>query len=61
MRAASASAARARFIAGDWLDALEGEFDLIVSNPPYLASGEIAGLAAEVAGYDPHACARWRR
>jgi release factor glutamine methyltransferase len=47
-------AERARFMAGDWLDALDGEFDLILSNPPYLASDAIAGLAAEVAGYDPH-------
>ena len=30
-----------------------GKFDLIVSNPPYLASAEIAELAGEVAGYDP--------
>jgi release factor glutamine methyltransferase len=45
---------RAGFIAGHWLDALEGEFDLILSNPPYLAFEEIATLAADVAGYDPH-------
>jgi release factor glutamine methyltransferase len=44
---------RARFIAADWLDALEGRFDLIVSNPPYLASSSIAGLAADVSAYDP--------
>ncbi len=44
---------RAGFIAADWLDAAPGRFDLILSNPPYIASGEIAGLAAEVAGYDP--------
>ena len=44
---------RAAFIASDWLDALDGRFDLIVANPPYLAAAEIAGLAAEVKGYDP--------
>ncbi len=33
--------------------AIDGTFDLILSNPPYLASGEIAGLADEVAVYDP--------
>lgn len=48
-------AGRARFIAADWLDGLEGCFDLIVSNPPYIASAEIAGLAREVAAYDPRA------
>jgi release factor glutamine methyltransferase len=44
---------RASFIAADWLDAVAGTFDLILSNPPYLATGEIAGLAEEVATYDP--------
>jgi release factor glutamine methyltransferase len=47
-------AARAAFIAADWLDAVSGKFDLILSNPPYLAAGEIAGLATEVAAHDPH-------
>jgi release factor glutamine methyltransferase len=45
---------RAGFIAADWLAAASGQFDLILSNPPYIASGEIVGLAADVAGYDPH-------
>lgn len=44
---------RASFIAADWLDAVAGRFDLVLSNPPYLASAEIAGLAPDVAGYDP--------
>jgi release factor glutamine methyltransferase len=47
-------ATRTTFVAADWLDGIGGEFDLVVSNPPYLASGEIAGLAPEVATYDPH-------
>jgi release factor glutamine methyltransferase len=33
---------------------LEGSFDLIVSNPPYVASGDIATLAREVREHDPH-------
>ena len=45
--------ARATFVSADWLDGIGGTYDLILSNPPYLASGEIAGLAQEVAGYDP--------
>jgi release factor glutamine methyltransferase len=45
--------ARAGFVAADWLDGIGGQFDLILSNPPYLASGEIAGLAPEVAAHDP--------
>jgi len=45
--------ARAAFVPADWLDAVEGKFDLILSNPPYLASREIAALADEVAAFDP--------
>jgi release factor glutamine methyltransferase len=44
---------RARFVAADWLDGVEGCFDLILSNPPYIASAEIATLAREVADHDP--------
>ena len=31
----------------------EGAFDVIVCNPPYVPTGEIDGLAREVAGHDP--------
>ena len=34
-------------------DALRGPFDLIVSNPPYIASGDIAALAPDVRDFDP--------
>jgi release factor glutamine methyltransferase len=46
-------AARARFAACDFGQALAGAFDLVVSNPPYVATGEIAGLAWEVRAHDP--------
>lgn len=46
-------AGRASFLAADWLDAIGTEFDLILANPPYLASGEIALLSREVASFDP--------
>ncbi len=39
---------RARFVACDFAAALGGGFDLIVSNPPYVKSGEIEELAPEV-------------
>ena len=45
---------RAAFVACDYAAALSGVFDLIVSNPPYVRSAEIAGLATEVRDYDPH-------
>ncbi len=47
--------ARAAFRCGDWCDGLEGDFDLIVSNPPYIAEAEIAGLAPEVRLHEPRA------
>jgi release factor glutamine methyltransferase len=47
-------AARAAFAAADWLDGISGKFDLVLSNPPYISTGKIAGLAKEVAAHDPH-------
>jgi release factor glutamine methyltransferase len=44
---------RATFIACDYAAALSGRFDLIVSNPPYIRSSEIAALATEVRDHDP--------
>jgi release factor glutamine methyltransferase len=38
---------------GDWAEGLDGGFDLVVSNPPYIASDDIAGLAPEVARHEP--------
>jgi release factor glutamine methyltransferase len=46
-------AARAAFVACDYTAALSGPFDLIVSNPPYIRSADIAGLASEVRDHDP--------
>lgn len=45
---------RATFVACDYATALSGAFDLIVSNPPYIRSGDIKGLASEVRDHDPH-------
>jgi release factor glutamine methyltransferase len=45
---------RAGFIACDYAGALSGTFDLVVSNPPYIRSAEIAYLATEVRDHDPH-------
>jgi release factor glutamine methyltransferase len=44
---------RAAYVACDMAAALRGPFDLIVSNPPYIASGDIATLPPEVRLFDP--------
>jgi len=38
---------------GDWLDGVTGPFDVVVSNPPYIPTDEIASLAPEVRDHDP--------
>ena len=48
-------AGRALLVQGDWGRALAGPFELIVANPPYVASGELAALAPEIARYEPRA------
>ncbi|MCA0201918.1 MAG: peptide chain release factor N(5)-glutamine methyltransferase [Proteobacteria bacterium] len=45
---------RAAFREGNWCDGLEERFDLIVSNPPYIALGEAAALSPDVVRFDPH-------
>ncbi len=47
-------ASRVRLQLGDWLTGVAGQFDLIVSNPPYVAPRERAGLAPELA-WEPEA------
>jgi release factor glutamine methyltransferase len=39
----------------DWFASVEGVFDLIVSNPPYIAEAEMGGLPREVREHDPPA------
>ncbi|HEY0909428.1 MAG TPA: peptide chain release factor N(5)-glutamine methyltransferase, partial [Bradyrhizobium sp.] len=46
---------RASFIECDYASGLSGQFDLIVSNPPYIRSVDIGGLATDVRDYDPRA------
>jgi release factor glutamine methyltransferase len=43
---------RATFKLSTWLDAVDGQFDIIVSNPPYIPTDAISTLEPEVA-YDP--------
>jgi release factor glutamine methyltransferase len=38
---------------GDWATGIEERFDLVVSNPPYIRSADIAGLTPEVSRFEP--------
>ena len=44
---------RVELVPGELFAGLERPFDLVVSNPPYVASDEVETLEPEVAGYEP--------
>mgnify|MGYP001041000334 CR=1 FL=1 len=44
---------QAILLQSDWFAAVEGTFDLIVSNPPYIAADEMDGLQPEVRLHEP--------
>jgi release factor glutamine methyltransferase len=44
---------RARFLTSDWFEVVSGQFDLIVSNPPYITTDAMKSLEGEVLDYDP--------
>lgn len=46
-------AERIAFVETSWADGLDGPFDLVVSNPPYIASGVIETLEPEVKDHEP--------
>jgi release factor glutamine methyltransferase len=60
---------RASVICGDWADALDGWFDLVLCNPPYIRSKDLGSLMPEVACHEPRSAldggadgfAAWRR
>lgn len=44
---------RVQFFESSWFDQVTGQFDIIVSNPPYIESNEIQTLQPEVTQYEP--------
>jgi release factor glutamine methyltransferase len=46
-------APRASFQRGDWDDGIAPGFDIVLSNPPYIPSGDLPGLQPEVASFEP--------
>jgi release factor glutamine methyltransferase len=52
-RASTGLGDRVELVAGDLLAGLEGPFDLVVSNPPYVEPDEIQSLQPEVRDFEP--------
>ena len=52
-RARAGLALRVELVHGELFAGLEGPFDLIVSNPPYVRPEEVGGLEPEVARFEP--------
>src|SRR5262245_4303783 len=52
--AAALEIQRVTFVHSDWDAEIDGTFDLVVSNPPYIRTGALALLEPEVARYEPH-------
>lgn len=44
---------RIGFVNSDWFEKIDGRFDVILSNPPYIRSDDIAALDPEVARFEP--------
>ena len=45
---------RVFFVVSDWAKPINTNFDLVVANPPYVASQEIEKLSPEISKYEPH-------
>lgn len=45
---------RVNFAQSDWFAAVTDQYDLIISNPPYLTESEVATAEPEVKDFDPH-------
>jgi release factor glutamine methyltransferase len=48
-------AGRSAFLRADWAAPIHGRFDLVVSNPPYIATAALTTLMPDVAAHEPRA------
>ncbi len=46
---------RLEFLCSNWCSNLGGTYDVVLANPPYIPTADIAALAADVRGFEPHA------
>lgn len=44
---------RLTLVEGNWFAPVAGTFDIVLSNPPYIPSGDIASLSPDVRHFDP--------
>jgi len=44
---------RMTLVKSSWLENIEGQYDILTCNPPYIPTGDIAALDADVRLYDP--------
>ena len=44
---------RAVFVESDWTARVDGMFDLVISNPPYIPQSDLSSLMADVSQYEP--------
>ncbi|MBT8472068.1 MAG: peptide chain release factor N(5)-glutamine methyltransferase [Marinicaulis sp.] len=46
---------RAQFVNSDWLSAIDGRWDIVIANPPYISDDDMKALPKSVAKYEPKA------
>lgn len=50
---ATGLATRSAFVCGDWMAPIQGGFDVILGNPPYIPTRHLSGLMPEVVAHEP--------
>ena len=53
--AAQQLSSRVQYVRSNWCSNVSGKFDIVLANPPYIPTAEIATLDADVRTFEPHA------